>query len=337
MQEKSGGEASEPPDKKNGITNHTSDPSQLSLSFERSVREKTKENTPTPSLALYVDEKTTQKHNPQDPPSSLLREDVTEVQAPKTPCLLEGDNPEKISFLPAKTAPAKIFSKEKTLFSPSLGEEKGANVSTKKILTEVEKVSSKTPLVPHTTTTTVTSGSLTKNPAPVSDKGEKKINFGYSLEESAARIVEIEREVGEKKSKAFLQKGHGTGGSSHPVLAPQKNLKNSLNFHPSQKRGQGIGPSPSTFISPEQARLVQGKIKDIEKVPPRRNQGPVDMDLSQDSPVFTPLEKAQIVRNVFLINQTKDEKEKGVLPSTPSHVQKGSEDSSLEVSVSVQE
>ena len=58
------------------------------------------------------------------------------------------------------------------------------------------------------------------------------------------------------------------------------------------------------------------------------------MDLSQDSPVFTPLEKAQIVRNVFLINQTKDEKEKGVLPSTPSHVQKGSEDSSLEVSVS---
>ena len=175
MQEKSGGEASEPPDKKNGIIIPPSDPSQLSVSFERSAREKTKENTTTPSLALFVDEKTTQKHNPQDPPSSLLREDVTEVQAPKTPCLLEGNNTEKISFLPSKTAPAKNFFKQKPLFSSSL-EEKGANVSTKKILTEVEKVSSKTPLVPNTTTTTVTSGSLTKNPAPVSDKGEKKNN-----------------------------------------------------------------------------------------------------------------------------------------------------------------
>ena len=147
MQEKSCEEASEPPDKKKRITIPSSDPSPLSLSFERSVREKTKENTTTPSLALFVDEKTTQKHNPQDPPSSLLREDVTKVQAPTTPCLLEGDNPEKISFLPAKTAPAKIFSKEKTLFTPSL-EEKGAKVSTKKSLTEVEKVSSKPPWSP---------------------------------------------------------------------------------------------------------------------------------------------------------------------------------------------
>ena len=80
--------------------------------------------------------------------------------------------------------------------------------------------------------------------------------------------------------------------------------------------------------------MVQEKIKDIEKIPLHTNKGPVDMDLSQVSPVFSPLEKALIVRNVFLINKTKDEKEKGVLPSTPSHVQKGSEDSSLDVSVS---
>ena len=79
---------------------------------------------------------------------------------------------------------------------------------------------------------------------------------------------------------------------------------------------------------------MQGKIKDIEKVPPRKNKGPVDMDLSQDSPVFTPLEKAQIVRKVFLINETKDEKEKGDLPFTPSHVQEGCVDSSFEVSLS---
>ena len=172
MQEKSGGEASEPPDKKNGITIRPSDPPHLSVSFERSVREKTKENTPTPSLALFVDKKSTQKITPK---TLLPLEDVTEVQAPKAPCLLEEANPEKISFLPAKTAPAKIFSKEKPLFFPSL-EEKGAKVSTKKSLTEVEKVSSKTPLVPNTTTTTVT-GSLTKNPAFVSDKGEKKLSL----------------------------------------------------------------------------------------------------------------------------------------------------------------
>ena len=78
---------------------------------------------------------------------------------------------------------------------------------------------------------------------------------------------------------------------------------------------------------------MQRKTKDIEKVPPRKNLGPVVMDLSHDSPVFTLLEKAQIVRNVFLINKTKDEKENGVPPFTPSHVQKGSEDSALDVSV----
>ena len=161
MQEKSGGEASEPPDKKNGFTNLTSDPSQLSVSFERSVREKTKVNT-TSSLALFVGEKTTQKHNPQDPPSSLLREDVTEVQAPTTPCLLEGDNPEKISFLPAKTAPAKKFSKEKTLFSPSLGEIDEKN-SQKKSENLVRK-SSVPP--PSTTSTTMTTkpGTTPNNP-----------------------------------------------------------------------------------------------------------------------------------------------------------------------------
>ena len=37
MQEKSGGEASEPPDKKNGITIPTSDPPPLSVSFEQKI------------------------------------------------------------------------------------------------------------------------------------------------------------------------------------------------------------------------------------------------------------------------------------------------------------
>ena len=178
MQEKSGGEASEPPDKKNGIIIPPSDPSQLSVSFERSVREKTKENTTTPCLALFVDEKTTQKHNPQDPPPYWERM-WQNSKRPKLPVYLREITRKKSAFYLSKTAPAKNFSKQKPLFSSSL-EEKGAKVSTKKSLTEVEKVSSKSALVLNTTTTTIT-GSPTKNPAPVSDKANKKNFLGTPL------------------------------------------------------------------------------------------------------------------------------------------------------------
>ena len=261
MQEKSGGEASEPPDKKNGITIPPSDPPHLSVSFERSVREKTKENTPTSSLALYVDEKTTQKHNPQVPPSSLLREDVTEVQAPKTPCLREGDNPEKISFLPSKTAPAKIFQRKNPFFPPVL-KKKVRKFRRKKVWLRLKRFLQKPPwspilpllllLVPPPKTPPL---SLTK----------VKNNF-WLLPWRIHRTHSWDRARGGwKKIQSLLPERSRYRWYIPPCPRPTEELQKCFQFPPFPKKGSGYWSSLFTFISPHPGPVGAEKNKRILK------------------------------------------------------------------------
>ena len=132
-----------------------------------------------PLSSSVVREKTNQEHTPQksrvcaSTPAlqgrgAIPTSELAEITASKNQLVDRGDGTSK-NVIHEKTPLSAGLEKN----SQKIPEEKGAKVSAKKILTEVEKVSSKTPLVPNTTTT-VTSGSLTKNPAPVSDKGEKK-------------------------------------------------------------------------------------------------------------------------------------------------------------------
>ena len=186
MQNHAIGVDSRPPDHKKGITDPTSHPPLLfssSLSRGEKNERETSVNT-TPSLALYVGEKTIQEQTPQVPLTSQLRENSTGLDTPNPPLSSsfrgEKTERERTPFVPpslplispplsntAETTATKNqlvdrgdgtnkkFFPEKTPLSSGLGnssnkipEEKGEKLSTKKSFHEVVSAPPKKPFIP---------------------------------------------------------------------------------------------------------------------------------------------------------------------------------------------